>query len=408
MQGQPVVHAPRSRIVAAFALAPRRRSFWANASPMLLLWVSALLPVQAAAQPVLTIDDVSVSEGDAGLTSVFFDVRLDEPAPAGGVAFEFSTADGSADSADYDGRFLDRGRIDEGSRLTRIEIVVFGDYAIEPDETFFVTLLNSVGATIGDGQSMGTILDDDSVPRRISIDDAVAAEGDALHFAIMLDKPARPGGVSFDVATSDGTATGGVDYPALPTTRITIPQGERQADVFVASLTDSLAEGEESFRLDIANVTGAEPGAAAASGTITDTAVIRPIIDIEDTRIVEGDTGVTPMAFRVALSEPAAQTVSVDYRSSADGDVGEFTGRVIFRPGETIKFATVPVAGDTRVESDLVIDVELFDAVNADLGDSHATGTVYNDDTDLALSPTSHSRRPRYRTLVSASVTIKH
>ena len=386
MQCQPVTLVGRSCIDAAFALVQRRL---AGVGLLLMLSLSALWPAQAMAQLVLSIDDVAVSEGDAGFTSVFFDVRLNSPAPPGGIGFEFSTSDGSADSSDYDGHFLDRGRIDAGSRQTRIEIAVFGDYDIEADETFLVDLLNPTGATIGDAQAVATILDDDSAPRRLSIDDAVATEGEGLHFSIMLDKAARPGGVSFDVVTTDGTAIGGADYQALPTTRITIPQGERQTDVFVASLADDLDEGEESFHVDIDNVTGAEPGALGALGTITDTAVSRPIIDIEETQIVEGDSGITPMAYRVTLSEPATQSVSVDYRSFPDGDVEAFTGRVIFRPGETVKSAIVPVAGDTRVESDLFIDVELFDPVNADLGSSYATGIVYNDDTDLMLSPTS-------------------
>ncbi len=385
MQCLPAVIADHSRIAAAFALVLRRMA----GVGLLLLCLSALWPAQAMAQLVLSIDDVAVSEGDAGLTAIFFDVRLNSPAPPGGIGFEFSTSDGSADITDYDGTSLNRGRVNEGSRQTRIEISLFGDYDIEADETFFLNLLRATGATIGDAQAVGTILDDDSTPRRISIGDAVAAEGDALQFSIMLDKAARPGGVSFDVIVSDGTATGGADYQALPTTRITIPQGERQTDVFVASLADDLDEGEESFRFDIDNVTGAEPGALGVLGTITETAVSRPIIDIEETRIVEGDSGITPMAYRVTLSEPATQTVSVDYRSFPDGDVGAFTGRVIFRPGETVKSAIVPVAGDTRVESDLFIDVELFGAVNADLGNRYATGIVYNDDTDLTLSPTS-------------------
>ena len=183
MQCQSDVVAARSRIAGALALALKRL---VGMGLLLALSVSALWPTQAMAQFVLSIDDVSVSEGDAGLTSVFFDVRLSSPAPSGGIDFEFSTSDGSADSTDYDGHFLDRGRIDAGSSQTRIQIAVFGDYDIEADETFFVNLLNPVGATIGDAQAVATILDDDSAPRRISIDDAVAAEGDALHFSILL------------------------------------------------------------------------------------------------------------------------------------------------------------------------------------------------------------------------------
>jgi hypothetical protein len=41
--------------------------------------------------------------------------------------------------------------------------LVKGDKTVEPDETFFVNLSNASGATIADGQGLGTIVNDDSV-----------------------------------------------------------------------------------------------------------------------------------------------------------------------------------------------------------------------------------------------------
>ena len=40
-------------------------------------------------------------------------------------------------------------------------VKVVGDTVVEPNETFFVTLSNAVGATIFDGQGLGTITNDD-------------------------------------------------------------------------------------------------------------------------------------------------------------------------------------------------------------------------------------------------------
>ena len=52
--------------------------------------------------PNLTINDVSVNEGNAGTTSFDFTVSLSSPAGAGGVTFDIATADGTATSpSDY-------------------------------------------------------------------------------------------------------------------------------------------------------------------------------------------------------------------------------------------------------------------------------------------------------------------
>ncbi len=48
---------------------------------------------------------------------------------------------------------------------------------IEPNETFFVNVTNVTGATVGDGQGVGTIQNDDSPT--LSINDVSASEGNA-------------------------------------------------------------------------------------------------------------------------------------------------------------------------------------------------------------------------------------
>ena len=47
----------------------------------------------------------------------------------------------------------------------------------EPAETFFVNLSGPVAATLGDGQGVATILDNDTTPS-LSISDASIEEGD--------------------------------------------------------------------------------------------------------------------------------------------------------------------------------------------------------------------------------------
>src|SRR5689334_6261471 len=56
----------------------------------------------AASLPTISINDVSLNEGNAGTTSYTFTVSLSSAAPAGGVTFDIATADGTATSASGD------------------------------------------------------------------------------------------------------------------------------------------------------------------------------------------------------------------------------------------------------------------------------------------------------------------
>ena len=90
-------------------------------------------------------------------------------------------------------------------------VTVIGDTNIEPEETFFVNVTNVSGATIVDSQGLGTIQNDDSPA--LSITDVTAAEMNSgtttFTFTITSTLPAPAGGITFDIATADGTAQDG-------------------------------------------------------------------------------------------------------------------------------------------------------------------------------------------------------
>ena len=114
--------------------------------------------------PILSIGDVSQAEGDAGSVGFLFTVSLSGAAGPGGVTFDVGTADGTASSAaseDYTATSLDGETIAAGETSTSFSVPVTGDMAFEPDETFFVNVTNVTGATLADGQGLGTIQNDD-------------------------------------------------------------------------------------------------------------------------------------------------------------------------------------------------------------------------------------------------------
>ena len=137
------------------------------------------------ATPNLTIDDVSLIEGDAGTTSFTFTVSL-SAASASNVTFNIATADNVAIApGDYTANSLTAQSITDGNTTYSFTVLVNGDTTVEPNETFFVNVTNVVGATVVDDQGQGTIVNDDVAPPTLSTISAIQGSG--------ISSPLTPG-----------------------------------------------------------------------------------------------------------------------------------------------------------------------------------------------------------------------
>ena len=115
------------------------------------------------AQPTLSINDVSMAEGNSGTTNFVFTVTLSAASNLT-VNVDYATANGTATIADNDYQAVSGTLTFNPGNLTRtITVLVNGDQKFEPDETFFVNLTNAVNATISDSQGLGTIQNDDTL-----------------------------------------------------------------------------------------------------------------------------------------------------------------------------------------------------------------------------------------------------
>ena len=227
----------------------------------------------------LSINDTAWTEGTAGTETFTFTVSLSAPAGAGGVTFDIATADGTATTADNDyvANSITGALILEGNSTYQFYVTVNGDTTAEADETFSVNVTNVTGATLGDGTGLGTIQDDDTI--NLSINSVTVTEGDAgtvtAAFAVALSRPALAGGVSFDIATADGTATvADNDYVANTVNGANIPEGQTQYTFNVLVNGDTTNEGNEAYSVNVTGVTGsnvavAEARAPAPSPTTT-------------------------------------------------------------------------------------------------------------------------------------------
>jgi parallel beta-helix repeat protein len=113
--------------------------------------------------PTISIHDCAVGEGDAGPTPCGFVVSLSAPSPVT-VTVSYATADGTATAGSDYTAASGTLTFTPGVTTQPLPVQVLGDAAVEPDETFLVNLSAPTGATIGDGQGVGTIGDDDTPP----------------------------------------------------------------------------------------------------------------------------------------------------------------------------------------------------------------------------------------------------
>jgi uncharacterized protein (TIGR03437 family) len=222
--------------------------------------------------PSLSINNISQNEGDAGSSIFRFTVGLSAPAPAT-VTFDIATQDNTATVSDNDYilRALTGQSIPAGSSNSTFDVTVNGDQTIEPNESFLVNVTNVSGATVVDGQGQGIIQNDDSSV--LSINDVAASEGDSgtttFSFTVSSSLPAPPGGITFDVATEDSTATvANSDYLAKTLTGQSIAAGEQTYTFDVTVNGDTVVEPDEIFLVRLTNVSNATPGDAVGQGTI--------------------------------------------------------------------------------------------------------------------------------------------
>jgi hypothetical protein len=108
----------------------------------------------------LAVDDVSVLEGDSGTRNATFTVNMAAPSDAPASVAYSCTAGTATSGSDYS---CTPGSLAFAPWQTSrtVAVTVSGDSAPEPNETFTLNLATPVGASIGDGQAVGAILDDD-------------------------------------------------------------------------------------------------------------------------------------------------------------------------------------------------------------------------------------------------------
>ena len=190
--------------------------------------------------------------------------------------------------------------------------------------------------------------------------------------------------VRYDFAAA--TATQGDDFRAVPN-MLVIPAGQTQGTISAEIKGDLVFEENETFHVKLFDPVQALLGRAEATGTIEndDDPTAPPIASIEGVTRAEGNKGNTPFAFRVRLTAPARDDVTIDYVASDQGalagsDYQPAHGTLAIGKGQREAAIVVQVKGDTVFERDETFQVKIERPRNAVLAGETAIGRIINDD----------------------------
>ncbi len=337
--------------------------------------------------PAISVQPASVTEGNSGQANLAFSVSASNPSWQG-ITVNYATADGTATAgADYQAT-AGTATIPAGSTSTVVNVVVLGDTTTEADEGLSLVLSNPTNASVSVSSATGTIINDDGLPG-LSVLDASTTEGDSgqstIVFTIELDGVSSAD-VSFDYATSDGTALAGEDYQSATGTA-TITAGNTSTTVDVVVLADTTTESDEDFTLTLSNPTNATLLVSTASGVINNDDSV-PGISVLDASVAEGDSGQSAMLFTVELDRLSAFDVGFDYATSdgsaaAGSDYVAVTGSTVIPAGSATLDISVLINGDADQESDETFSLSISNPSNGVLIDALATGAIVDDDSGL-------------------------
>lgn len=277
-----------------------------------------------ATLPTISINDVSVTEGNVGTVTAGFTVSL-SAASTSTVTVDFITTGVTATSGtDF---VASSGTVTflAGQTSKPINITVNGDTLDEINETFTVDLSNPTNATIADFQGVGTILDDDPAPT-LSINDVTQAEGNAgtsnMVFTVSLSAVSGKD-VSVNYLTADNTATQPSDY-TLTSGTLTILAGSLSGPIPVPIVGDTIGEANETFLVNLSAPVNATLLDSQGQGTITNDDAVTNDFSISTSMSTISCTAGATAHFSITVT-PASPPLNTAVNFSCSGNPPQST-----------------------------------------------------------------------------------
>ncbi|MBI3848971.1 MAG: alpha/beta fold hydrolase [Verrucomicrobia bacterium] len=317
-------------------------------------------PTNGAILGTRTNVPVSITDNDVGIQLQFATYSVAEDAGAvligvvrgddgtNAVAVDFTTSNLTGTSGTDYTDVTNTLAIAPQERLRFVSIPILNNTNRQANRTFRVTLSNPVGLTLGSQKTTTvTIVDNDQGFAFESASYSVAEDAGAVQIRVLRGTDDTNSTATVDYATTDLTATNGLDYTGITNT-LSFEPGEKVKLVTVPILNDEVKEPNKNFRVTLSNPTG---GAVLGSRTTATVAIVDndPGVGFERTQYTNewGNAGGISVTI-LRGNDLALGPITVDYATSnltavAGIDYQAVSGTIAFQQNETVKTLTVPL-----------------------------------------------------------------
>ncbi|MCX7422737.1 MAG: hypothetical protein NT013_24805, partial [Planctomycetia bacterium] len=330
------LHSLQSRCVRRLTHSPRCGSLKRRADVVEMSLLSESLEDRTLLVPSVSFEaDFSGNEGTSGVNgdlstayrTIFFTLSSPATEPVYVYAEAFpGTAIPDQPNSDYFGT-QSGVIIPIGATRWGFGFTVAADATPEANEFFYLRITSAYGATIGDGEAIVTLINDDGpMATTISIDDVAQYEGNSgtstMSFQVTLSNSSTST-VTVGYATTNGSATAGSDYTATSGT-LTFNPGVTSQTVNVTVQGDTNDEPNEGFFVNLSGPTNATLADGQGSGLIVNddlpppTGVVRLKATqpnaAEQSTAGDGTTsGTQPGEFTISLDFALTYALTVNY-----------------------------------------------------------------------------------------------
>jgi hypothetical protein len=335
-----------------------------------------------------SVNDVSVTEGG----NLVFTVTKTGTA-SGTTTVDYATSDGTATAgSDYTAvgpltlTFL------SSDTTKTVSVPTTDDTLVESAETVLLNLSNPTGgATIGDGQGVGTITDNESVCAGVSFtiaSNAAVTEGTNSVFTV-TKAGSTSGSCSVSYATASGTGTfaaiQGTDFTATSGT-LTFTSAQTSKTVNVPTINDTTAESAETFTMGLSSPdkAGTLGTPYTATATINDDDQCRSVsFTVASNGAVTEGTSSTFTITKTGAGQIGSCTVdyaTANLTAAAPGDYTATSGTLSFALNDAAKTVTVPTITDGLTEGAETFKLNLSNpSNNGALGTPNSATATIND-----------------------------
>jgi hypothetical protein len=294
--------------------------------------VSSQVSVVIASEPLASIGDVAMAEGNSGTSSMAFTVSLTIPAcTQASVAYQTvaGTATVGSDFQSVSGTLT----FATGQRVLTVLVPIVGDRFAEATETFQVVLSGPTNMSIQRGEATGTILNDDMVGIAVTPSSGLTTSEAGTSATFKFTLTSQPLGDVTVGLSSSNPAEGRVST-SVTLTPATWSTGATAA---VAGVDDYLDDGDQTFTVLTAaaistdpSYSGLDPLDVAVVNTDNDASgfAISPSSGLKTTE--NGGTAV----FIVALTSQPTANVAMGLHVSLPSEAQMTPPSLTFHPGD--------------------------------------------------------------------------